>query len=299
MSEKILITGANGFIGKNTLPILLKTGYEVHAVSTKKLESKDIQWHQLNLFDTEGTQNLMKKIKPRYLLHLAWDTTPGKYLKTADNLNLVCATLSLCRSFYECGGCRGVFGGTLSEYKEGSKIYTESSPRKASSLYGVCKSSLFDMIEAYCSSEDLSFAWGRVFFLYGPYENENRVVPYVIKSLLAGKDALCSDGVAKKDYLYAGDMAAAFVHLLGVRQNGAFNIGSGKAVPLKDILKKTAEIIGRPELLHLGARQSRPGEPQCVTADIDKLRATGFMPAYDMDSGLKETVKWWKSNLDK
>lgn len=297
MTKRILVTGAGGFIGKNTLPLLLKAGYEIHAVTTQKRLSDAVQWHQINLLDQEKITQCVRSVKPHYLLHLAWNTTPGQYLQASDNLDWVSASLSLCRTFYRSGGERAVFAGSLSEYTGGPEQFTESSPRYPFSLYGVCKSSLFDMLASFCKQENLSFAWGRVFFLYGPHENENRVVPYVIRSLLKGKEALCSDGISKKDYLYVEDMAAAFVHLLNIHETGAYNIGSGQAVPLRDILLKTAALIGRPDLLRLGARPSRSYEPPCMAADITRLQKTGFSPAYDLDAGLNKTVEWWKERI--
>lgn len=289
-----MITGANGFIGKNVLPLLLNAGYEVHAVSTKAIESGAVEWHRLNLFDAQSINRLLKDIKPDYLLHLAWDTTPGKYLGTPQNLGWVAASLNLCKAFFDSGGRRAVFAGTCFEYDLYEGVLSEDSCCAPSSLYGTCKLSLSNIINKYCFEQQLSFAWGRIFYLFGPHENKNRVIPYVIKSLLAGKEALCSDGLAKKDYLYVEDIARAFVHLLGIEQNGNFNIGSGKAVPLRDILKIAAEYTGRPELLKLGAQASR-SEPPLIEADISKLNKTGFIPEYSLNDGIEKTIDWWNA----
>lgn len=293
MSKTVLVTGATGFIGRHTIPLLLGAGYEVHAVSSREKQDGLVHWHRADLLAAPLWKEIFRTVKPAYLLHLAWDTTPGVYLHTPKNLDWVAASLVLCRAFYENGGKRAVCAGTCFEYDLSVGVLHEESPCRPSSLYGESKLALGTLVNHFCLQENLSFAWGRVFYLYGPYENENRVVPYVIRSLLAGQEALCSDGIAKKDYLYVEDVARAFVHLLGVEQNGTFNIGSGNALSLREILQKAAELIGRPELLKLGARESRP-EPPLIEADAEKLQHTGFSSMFDRVSSLNETIEWWK-----
>lgn len=294
MGKKLLLTGAGGFIGKNIFPLLQNAGYEVHAVSTKERKSDDIEWHRLNLFDKAATGSLVQNLKPDFLLHLAWDTTPGKYIGTSENLDWVSASLNLCKAFYQDGGKRAVFAGTCFEYDLSGGVLSEDSACAPSSLYGTCKLSLCNIIKRYCGDYHLSYAWGRIFYMFGPYENENRVIPYVIRSLLSGNKALCSEGLAKRDYLYVKDVAAAFVHLLSIEQSGIFNIGSGKALPLKDILQNAADLIGRPELLILGARISSANEPPVIEANDSRFKQTGYMPKYDLNIGLKNTIEWWK-----
>lgn len=297
MSGKILITGANGFIGRCILALLQSTDYEIHAVSTTEHKSDRVQWHRLNLFDQDGTAQLINNMKFDYLLHLAWETTPGKYIEAPENLDWVSASLALCKAFYQSGGRRAVFAGTCFEYDLTSGVLREDSPTMPSSLYGTCKLSLYNIISRYCEEQKLSYSWGRIFYLFGPSENENRVIPYVIRSLLSGKEALCSEGLVKRDYLYVEDVAAAFVHLLKINQNGVFNIGSGKTVSLRDILNKVAVFIGRSDLLKLGVCESRP-EPQIIQADSSKLNKTGFEPIYSLNTELEKTIEWWKMRIN-
>lgn len=293
--KKILVSGANGFLGKNTLPFLLEAGYEVHAVSTGTHDSRAVTWHRLDLFDAPAVRRLLDEVRPEALLHLAWITTPGEYLESPENLTWVAASLNLCRAFYENGGRRAVFSGTCFEYDlRRPGPFREDAPCSPSSLYGRCKLSLGEIIKDYCTARHLSYAWGRLFYLFGPYERESRVVPYVITSVLRGAPALCTAGNAKRDYLYAEDAARAFVHLVGTQSDGVFNIGSGKAVPLKRLLRLAAVGARGPRLLRLGAVPSREGETPEIAADVGKLSATGFSPMSGLDAGMCKTVEYWK-----
>jgi len=293
MAKTVLLTGANGFIGKNAQKLLKTAGYEVHFTSSLNFLPTEAAWHKIDLLDSKAVRDFVRELKPDYLLHLAWDTTPGKYLKSPLNLDWVAATLNLCRIFYENGGRRTVFAGTCFEYNLYDQALKENSLCVPSTLYGVCKLALAEIISKYCEERSLSFGWGRIFYLYGPYENEGRVIPYVIKSLLGGKEALCSDACVKRDYLYVEDVAAALIHLLNIEQNGIFNIGSGNALPLKDLLCLAARLTGRPHLLKLGVLPSA-NEIPVIEADVSKLAQTGFLPRYSLEEGLSKTVEWWR-----
>jgi nucleoside-diphosphate-sugar epimerase len=85
--KRVLVTGANGFIGRQSLEPLLKRGYEIHAVYMKKPATDDprIHWHQANLLDADASQELCAAIKPTHLLHFAWYVHPKDYKISPEN----------------------------------------------------------------------------------------------------------------------------------------------------------------------------------------------------------------------
>jgi UDP-glucose 4-epimerase len=75
---------------------------------------------------------------------------------------------------------------------------------------------------------------------------------------------------------------------------GAVNIGSAVVTTVREIGLKIGELLGNPDLVKLGALSHSPTEPMHVVADNTKLRSTGWVPRYDLDSGLRATIDWWK-----
>jgi nucleoside-diphosphate-sugar epimerase len=139
-------------------------------------------------------------------------------------------------------------------------------------------------------------AWGRIFFLYGPHEHPDRLVSSVIRSILAGQPARTSHGEQIRDYLYAGDVADAFVRLLESDVTGPINVASGQPIALKDIVTRIGSLMGRPDLIHLGAIPAAATDTPKVVADTARLRsALGWTPAHDLDRGLTDTINWWRS----
>lgn len=303
--KRVLITGARGFIGRHCLPLLLASGFEVHAVSSKHSEARaqapgtGPHWHTADLLDAAQVSALLAQVRPTHLLHLAWYTVPGKYWTSLENFRWVQASLDLFEAFASGGGARLVVAGTCAEYDWTEGYCSEqSTPLRPSTPYGTCKHSLQLMLEAFAGQTGLSSAWGRLFFLYGPYEYPERLVASVIRSLLRGEPARCSHGNQLRDFLYVEDAAAAFVALLNGTVTGAINIASGRAVALKEIVNQIGQRLRRQDLIRLGAVPAAHNEPPLLVADITRLRdEVGWQSGYDLEAGLDRTISWWEKTI--
>lgn len=253
-------------------------------------------WHRADLLSESAIQGLIGHVAASHLLHLAWYADPGT---VNDTRNLLWAKsgLTLVHRFKEQGGERLVIGGTCLEYDWSHGYCSElRTPRDTNSLYGCCKNSLFEIVSRYSFLTELSFAWARLFFLYGPRENPNRLVPHVINSLLSGETAHCSSGEQIRDYLHVQDAADGLVEMLSSDAQGDFNIASNTPVNLRQIVQTIGAKIGRPELINLGSIKKRDNDAPIVVADTDKIKtAIGWRPSIDLDSGLDQTIQWWKN----
>lgn len=299
--KRVLVTGASGFIGGHTLKYLVHNGYEVYAVSSSEIiksKSQSVIWYKCNLFNSSEIEKMMEEIKPTHIIHFAWYVVPGKYVNAEENLHWVQISMNLLKYFKIHGGKRFVFAGTCFEYDLSWGCISENeTPSKPDSLYGKCKYDFENKAIEYCYKNGVSFASGRIFYVYGEREDKKRIIPYVINCLLNNQLAKCSNGEQVRDFMYVEDVANAFVKILDCDVEGIINVGSGKAAKLKDVLLKIAEKLNKEELISFGDIKAAADEPKMIVANNEKLRnETNWVQQFDLDGGLHKVIKWWKEN---
>jgi nucleoside-diphosphate-sugar epimerase len=303
---RVLLTGASGFIGVRAIGPLLEAGCEVHLLGRScpllgGSGAERVHWHEVDLLDPGATSRAVAEIEAERLLHLAWFTEHGLFWSAGANLDWVGASLHLLRAFAEAGGRRAAIAGTCAEYDwsdpgpaclERPRDGRDATPLRPATLYGASKHATRLVAEAYAREVGVSLAWGRVFFLYGPGEDERRLVPQVARALLGGEEAATSDGAQVRDFMHVDDVAAAFAALLASRAEGPVNVASGIGVPIAEVLETIARATGRPDLLRRGALPRREGEPERLVADVGRLREeVGFRPSIPLAPGIEQTVE--------
>ncbi len=298
---RLLITGANGFIGQHCLSALASSPYEIHAVTTKNNlpHTESIHWHQCNLLDADHSCRLIADIRPTHLLHLAWVTTPGVYWTSPLNETWRAASLNLAESFITFGGERMIVAGTCAEYDWNSAICREAEPDPTpTSPYAQAKSQLFQELTELSSATGVPLAWPRLFWSYGPHEPPERLIPSIILSLLNDQPAHCTAGKHRRDYLHVRDVARALAALVPASLIGPVNIASSTAPSIASIATAIAAALNKPHLLRLGSKTTNQPEAPLVVANIDRMqRYTAWRPQITLESGLQDTIRWWTEQL--
>ena len=298
-NKVVLLTGATGFIGRHAVEPLRARGYEIHAVSTKgsQADMPGVQFHQGNLLERGTAKRVLAAVKPSHLLHLAWYVVPGKLITSPENYEWVRASMELVQEFAAAGGKRVTSCGSGYEYDWRYGFCNEQlTAQVPNTVYGACKQALNLMTENFAATANLSSAWGRVFFLYGPHEHPQRLVSSIILSMLRGEPAKSSHGRQIRDYMHVQDVADGLVAVLDSELRGTVNVSSGRATQIRDIVLTLGSLLGRPELVQLGALPARANDAPMVVGDNAKIMAElGWQPKFELESGLAHTIDWWKA----
>ncbi len=300
----VLVTGANGFVGRHAVAGLAEHGFTVHAAARGRPVDLPAVWHKADLLDSAARRTLMDTVRPSHLLHLAWEARHGYFWEAPENLDWVAATLDLVRLFHKAGGVRAVFAGSCAEYDWspdgiGDGMCREhQTPCRPGTLYGFAKVASHELVAAYAARTGLSYAWGRLFYLYGQGETQTRLMPSVVRALIAGQTAAIGHGNVIRDFIDSRDAGAALTRVLAGAVEGPVNIASGQGIAIADIAHRLARLIGKEHLLEFADRPTDASNPACLVADVTRLRKeVGFAPSIDLDKGLADVVAWWQQEM--
>ncbi len=267
----VTLTGATGFVGGQILRNLLERGCSVRVLVRDPSRLPVIPargalevMHTPDLF-AEGTDRLEELLEgSEILVHAAWHAEPGEYLTSPVNLACLTGTLNLANAFAAVRGRRFVGVGTCAEYDPSAGLMTTDTPLAPNTLYAACKASAFQVLRFFLGTEDISFAWCRIFYLYGEGEDERRLVPYIRRQLEAGQQVLLTRGDQVRDFLDVKDAARMITDVALGQVQGAVNICSGEAVTVRQLAERIADEYGRRELLRFGARPENVFDPPRV-----------------------------------
>ncbi|MBQ3834893.1 MAG: NAD(P)-dependent oxidoreductase [Elusimicrobia bacterium] len=291
--KRVLVTGATGLIGKELIEPLKEAGFDIFAITIDKNNPDNcVHWISGNLFDENSIKTVMEEVKPEYLLNMAWCTT-GDYLSSDTNYKFLRAGISLLKYFKDNGGKRAVFAGTCFEYKFKDSSLKETDELDADkTVYTFCKNKLHEVAEFFCGMNNISFGYGRIFYVYGRNEDKTRLTGMIIDKLSRNEEVIIKSGKLYKDYMYAKDIAGAFVALLNSKVEGSVNICTGKAVSIKDFALEIGKQMGKENLIKFKDEPSN--QPPIIVGDNSKLTKE---VRYEYKLSLKDGVKLLMESL--
>ena len=238
----VLLTGAAGFVGSRVARALLDEGCEVYAWARGDPRGRlsegaaGLRLETVDLRETDELAARVARVRPELCIHCAWYAVPGRYLSSRENAVHVRSGLALARALAAAGCGRLVGVGTCFEYDTSLGALSEESPTKPATAYARSKLKLGRELERLSGELGLSVAWARLFYLYGPFEDERRLVPSVITSLLEGRAARTTKGEQIRDFLHVDDVAAALWAIARADVSGPVNVGSGSPITVRELV---------------------------------------------------------------
>jgi UDP-glucose 4-epimerase len=298
--QRILVTGANGFIGSHLCLRLCQEGAEVHAVyrSRRPADAGDQRWWQADLADLGEVRKIVGQARPEIIFHLASHVkgAPGlEHVLPTFHSNLQ-STVNLLTVAAETDCRRVVLTGSLAEPE------VENGETFPSAPYAAAKWASSGYARMFHALYKLPVVIARVFMVYGPAQMDfTKLIPYVTLSLLQGKTPKISSGERLVDWIYVSDVVNGFLALAQAHDvDGAtLDLGSGSLVTIREIVQQLAKSIGGGVNAEFGALPDRPLEPTRLAKTAETLARIGWKPQVSLPEGLERTVDWYRAELER
>ncbi len=303
--KKVIVTGANGFVGYWLIRELCKNDIKVTAIIKDTNENismlSDFKDVDIVYCDLSGIEVLNDKIAAKdydAFYHLAWTSAGGAgradYGIQLQNVKYTCDAVKVAKQL----GCKKILiAGTVTE-KIAENILNLSG-KAANYIYGICKHTTHCLVDVESKRQEIDYVWMQFSNLFGPYSINGNIVGYTIKEILQGHEATFGPANQIYDLLYIEDLVYA-AYLLGKKETKqhSYYIGSGKLRILSDYLKEIGYICNRPELIKIGARPDDGTRYEEEWFDITPLKEdTGYEPRVKFEEGVRNTINWMKTTL--
>lgn len=301
--RRVIITGADGFVGSHTAARFLREGCEVLALDLgaepRRLRAQPgLTYMRCDISDTAA---MLKQI-PRGVydtaVHFAWAGSAGPargdyslQLKNAQN------TVEFMRAAKELGCSRFVCAGSVMEYEAEAAVHARGGRPGTGCIYGLGKLMAHGMCKALAADIGMELVWPVLTNAYGAGELSPRFVNSALRRLLRGERLELTAGTQNYDFVYVTDAAGAFYL---IAKNGRpfceYVIGSGNARPLREFVLEMAEACPPGAELRFGAVPFAGIDLPPEAFDISSTRADcGFEPEISFARGVRMTVDWLKT----
>ena len=312
MADKVLVTGADGFIGSHLVEHLAQAGYSVRALCQYNSfgswgwldhspHKKEIEVILGDIRDPAQMRAISKGVD--IIFHLAaLIAIPYSYQAPSSYVDTnIIGTLNILQAALDNGVEKVIHTSTSEVYGTAQFVpISEAHPLQAQSPYSASKIGADAMAFSYYSSFDLPVVIARPFNTFGPRQSARAVIPTIITQLLNGKRELKLGSLTPtRDFNYVADTCAGFLALSKCEAaiGQTVNIGSGGEISIGDTAAMIAKLIGADVKIAQEDQRLRPPASEverlcCDNSLIKKL--TGLSPQHSLEDGLKRTIEWFR-----
>jgi len=298
-----LITGAGGFIGSHLVCEIVKNPKHRVIALVKKNKNywrlpqlgERVIFVEMDFTNLRSMLAQLEPFKPKVLFHLAWEGVINTYKNDCiqyENQHLLQNVCLLAEALK----VETIVGlGSQAEYGIKNKPIKETDSLEPVTLYGKMKVLAYHALQNFCVSRGMQFVWLRLFSSYGPMDNPQWLIPYLICSLLNNKEPLLTQGTQYWDYMYVKDIAKAILRSYNSVNSEVFNLGSGQSTRISFIVEKIYELLQkRKQKIPWGTRSFSVDQSLHLEADMTKYRKHfGQNIGTSIEEGLALTVEYY------
>jgi len=313
---KILVTGADGFIGSHLTEMLLEQDYQVKALSYYNSFN---YWGWLDYIANPNLEVITGDVRdPHFCKHITKEidivfhlaaliAIPYSYVAPDSYVDTnVKGTLNICQAAKENGVKRVLVTSTSEVYGTAQYVpINEKHPKQPQSPYSASKISADAMAMSFYNAFELPVTIARPFNTYGPRQSARAIIPTIITQIANGaKEIKLGDLTPTRDFNYVKDICKGFIELskCDAAIGQEVNICSNYEISMQDTLELIAQLMNSNVKFIEDEKRLRPKNSEVfrLWGDNTKMKAlTGFASSYSLEAGLRETIEWFtnKTNL--
>lgn len=302
---KALVTGGAGFIGSAVVPALVREGYEVFVLDNLSFGNRDFididdeHFFLTDIRNGDEVDNLMKRVSPEVLVHLAaihfipycnqhpFEASDINIRGTINVINAAKGVSSLTKFF---------FASTAAVYPISDDAVSEVHQVKPLDIYGLTKLTGEHLCREFHLETGIDTIVCRFFNAFGPNETNPHLIPEIERQVRSGLRSIKLGNLTpKRDFIHTHDMASAVRILIKLENSkfDIFNLGRGIEYSVVEIVEAFERQLGERITIEVDPARVRKVEREHLLADVMKLRATGWEPKWDIDTGIKNLVESW------
>lgn len=298
-NKRFLVTGGAGFIGSNTVNVLIEGGAEVVVVDnlvTGRRENLNpkAKFYEMNIADPK-LEAVFKETNPEYIYHFAFNVLVPKSVENPlVDMDSIAGSVNLFQNAQKYGVKKIIFSSSGFIYGNNPNLpVKEEEPMQPVSPYSVSKYTVENYLRYFSKTYGIPYVIFRYAAVYGPGQVTGAMSDY-IRKLASGQQAeIWGDGSKTRDYVYIDDLVWANILALDLPEGNpdpVFNVGTGVETTLNELYWKIAELLGKEPLPKYFP--DRPGEQIRYCLDATKAKnILGWQPEYNMEEGLKARLK--------
>ena len=278
---RVLVVGATGFLGRHVVLELEASGHEVLGTGRSRGPNTTV------LHLENPLPRKVVEFRPEVVVDLAWEGIPD-FSPDRCEANVVAQDAFLKRVVTLEGVRRLVMTGTCREY--GDAVGVASGVASPEDDFGRAKDEVHRIAAARCRASEVSLAWLRIFYVYGPGQRSGSLLPTVLHDLLAGSAPRVRNSSAAEDFVAVVDVAAAIV--AAVEATGAHDVvdlGSGVPTTVGEIVETAERILG----LSVSPSTARIDDvmPTIVADRCRTESVLGWTPRIRLEAGIRSMVE--------
>lgn len=310
--KKVLVTGADGFIGSHLTRLLLGEGYEVRALSQYNSFN---DWGWLEGIEHPGLEVVCGDVRdPDFCRHICRDVDtafhlaaliaiPYSYVAPDSYVDTnIKGTLNMCQAARDMGLRQLLVTSTSEVYGTALEVpITEKHPRQPQSPYSATKIGADAIAMSFYNAFELPVTIVRPFNTYGPCQSARAIIPTIITQIASGeREIKVGDLSPTRDFNYVEDTARGFLAIaradIDKVAGQEINIATGREVTMEHTLHTIARLMGADVDWVVDPQRLRPSKSEVrrLLGSADKLRAlTGWEPQFTLEQGLQKTIEWF------